>query len=173
MAKKATTKKPSKKKKGSTGKKKMALNTDKLIGMAGGVFIQDKGLNKLFDQFNLTDPTMRAVAKIAVGEFAMNLPAVKGILKNDSMTNGIGDAISVVGMEELFRNLGMISGPGLSDEDDLVVAIEGIDDLDEDEETVNGDDDDMDVVNEDILGEDDDMDVVNEDILGEDDDEDY
>lgn len=154
MAKK---KKATKKKKSSFGKSiKQNFDLAKLGGMAGGVW----GGTKLDDlEFISTwDPKLKAVAKIALGEYGQKQSMIRNLVKNDSIVRGAGDALSVQGITELLTELGFISGVGnLKDDDDLVVVIDGIDDLD--------------VVNEDVLG-DDDLDVVNEDILGDDDDDD-
>jgi hypothetical protein len=161
------------KKKGKKGKgrgKKGAINFMRLGGMAGGVLADKKFVDEQLGKF-ITDPKLKAVAKIALGEYGMKLDFVRGIVKDDNITDGVGAAFTVNGINELMTEMG-IAGMGQVDDDtELAVAIEGIDDIDTDDD-MSGDDD-IDTVNEDVLGDDDDdIDTVNEDVLGDDDDDD-
>lgn len=146
------------KKKSSGGRSgKQSFDLAKLGGMAGAVFGNDK-LDEMEFMTSL-DPKLAAVGKIVIGEYAPKQDFLRKMVKNDSLLRGAGDGLAVLGIKDLMTEMGLIQGVGnTQDDDDLVVVIEGIDDLD--------------IVNEDILGEDEDMDVVNEDILGDDDDED-
>jgi len=159
------------KKKGKKGKsrgKKTGINTAKLIGMGVAVFADKKFLDEQLAKY-ITDPKMRAAAKIVIGEYAPKQDFVRNIVKDQATLDGGGDALTVLGISELFTAMN-ISGFGENDESELAVAIEGIDDIDTDDmdEDVLGEDDDIDTVNEDVLGDDDDIDTVNDD----DDDED-
>jgi hypothetical protein len=109
---------------------------------------------------------MKAVALMAIGEFGPKQDMVKNLLKDDAILNGAGDALTVIGIQQLLTSMG-IAGMGAQDTDELAVVIEGIDDVDMDEDVLG--EDDLNVVNEDVLGEDD-LNVVNEDVLGDDDD---
>lgn len=171
MAKKKAKKKGGKKKSGG----KLGINTSKLIGIAGGVLAKKKGLDTLgFLNDNISDPKMRALAKIAVGEFGPKQSFVKDMVKDSDMLNGAGDAIVALGIADLLTEMNIGNLGALEDGDDLAVAIEGIDDMD----TVNDDDrryrrsrrDDIDVVDDDVLG-DDDEDTMDDDVLGADDDD--
>lgn len=163
------------KKKGKKGKSRksggmMGLNTSKLIGMSGSVFADAKFLNDFLGKY-ITDPKMKAVAKIAIGEFAPKQDFVKNLLKDQDILNGAGDGLTVIGIKELLAEMGFAGIGAPSDTDELAVVIEGVEDTDMDEDIL-GEDDDLNVVNEDVLG-DDDLNVVNEDILGDDEDMDY
>lgn len=160
-------KKPKKKSKGKSSRKggRFSVDFQKILGMAGGVFAKKKFLD---DNLPIDDPKMKAVAIMAIGELAPKQDFVKNVIKDQSMLQGAGDALSVLALADLMTDMGIISGGAMGgDDDELAVAIEGIDDVEFDDMG----DDDLDVVNEDVLG-DDDLDVVNEDVLG-DDDEDY
>lgn len=156
-----------KKKANKTGKKKgssrksggaMGFDLTKIGGIAGGVFAGKK-LDEL-EMLSTWDPKMKAVAKIALGEFGQKQSFVRNAIKNDNLLRGVGDGLIAQGATELMTEMGFIQGDNsaLEDDDELVVVIDGVDDLD--------------VVNEDVLGDDDDLDVVNEDVLGDDDDDD-
>lgn len=153
------------------GKKKsgMGFNTSKLIGMAGGTFVEAKFLDDFLGKY-ITDPKMKAVAMIAIGEYAPKQDFVKNFMKDEEILKGAGDALTVLGIKSLLAEMG-IAGIGAPDDekDELAVVIEGVEDTDMDEDIL-GEDDDLNVVNEDVLG-DDDLNVVNEDILGDDDDD--
>jgi len=149
-----------KKKSKSKGKSKLkgrsskSFDLNKLLGLAVGIY----GGYKINDLSFLSswDPKLISVGKIALGEMGQNQPMIKNLLKNDGATKGAGDGLTSVGMTELLRELGLISGMGnLRDDDEIFIALDGIDDID--------------VVNEDVLGDDDDIDVINEDVLGDDD----
>ncbi len=148
------------------GKKKssMGINTSRLMGMAGGVFADKKFLNEKLTGW-IEDPKMRAVAKIALGEFAPKQDFVKNFMKDQEILDGAGAAFSVHGIDELFAEMNIAGMGAVSDDDSLAVVLDGIDDMEEDDmdediDTVN---EDIDTVNEDVLGE---------DVLGEDDDDD-
>jgi hypothetical protein len=154
-----------KKKKGKSSSKKMGINTSKLLGMGGAVFAERKFIDGLLGKY-IKDPKMKAVALMAIGECGPKQDMVKNLLKDDAILNGAGDALTVIGIQQLLTSMG-IAGMGAQDTDELAVVIEGIDDVDMDEDVLG--EDDLNVVNEDVLGEDD-LNVVNEDVLGDDDD---
>jgi hypothetical protein len=160
------------KKKGKKGKgkskSKMGIDTSKLIGMAGGVFAESKFLSDFLGKY-ITDPKMKAVALIAIGEYAPKQDFVKNFMKDEAILRGGGDALTVMGIKNLLAEMGIAGIGAPTDTDELAVVIEGVESSDMDEDVL-GDDDDLNVVNEDILG-DDDLNVVNEDILGDDDDD--
>lgn len=148
------------KKKGSSRSKSIGgLDLQETLGLAigiyGGVKIED-----LIPQLANMDPNIKAVGKIAVGQFGKNMPMVRNFIKDDSLRKGIGSGLASEGIRELLQGMGLIQGIGapLDDDDELAVVIEGIDDIDS--------------VNADVLGED--IPSVNADVLGEDEeDEDY
>jgi len=150
-----------KKKKKGGSRKSSTFNTAKLIGMAAVVFGDKKFLDEQLGKY-ITDPKMKAAAKIIIGEYAPKQDFVKNFVKDTDTLNGGGDALIVRGMDELFTAMG-VAGFGADDNTELAVAIEGVDD--EDLDTVNDDEDEM---NEDVLGDDEDLDTVNEDVLGDD-----
>jgi hypothetical protein len=163
------------KKKGKKGKGKKSkgfggLNTSKLMGKAGGIIADAKLLNDFLGKY-ITDPKMKAIAKIVIGEYAPQQDFIKGFIKDDAILMGGGDAISTLGMKDLFAEMGFAGIGSPEDTDELAVVIEGVESSDMDEDIL-GEDDDLNTVNEDILG-DDDLNVVNEDILGDDEDMDY
>lgn len=162
------------KKKGKKGKGKkksgMEINTSKLIGMAGGVFAKSKFLDDFLDKY-ITDPKMKAVALIAIGEYAPKQDFVKNFMKDEEILRGGGDALTVMGIKNLLAEMGIAGIGAANDKDELAVVIEGVEETDMDEDIL-GEDDDLNVVNEDVLG-DDDLNVVNEDILGDDEEDGY
>lgn len=163
-------KKKGKKGKGKGSKKMMGLNTSKLMGMAGGVYGEAKIVKDFLGKY-ITDPKMQAVAYIAIGEFAPKQDFVRGIVKDQDILDGVGNAFTVIGIKNLLAEMGVAGIGAANDNDELAVVIEGVEDTDMDEDVL-GDDDDLNIVNEDILG-DDDLNVVNEDVLGDDEDLDY
>jgi len=180
VAKKSTKKKSSSKKSGGMND---FVNVSKLLGMAGGAF-GNVQLEKITG-FNTLDPKMKAGIKIIGGQYLPNMGAAKNVIKDDSLRNGIGDALIYEGVKELMSSFGIagINGGGRMPKGNefLAVSIEGLldagavseDILAADEYDI-GDDDDISTVNEDILnddelGMDDDLSAVNEDILGDDD----
>lgn len=166
------------KKKGKKGKSKkskgfMGINTSKLLGKAGGVFIDAKFLDSfLTDTLKISDPKMKAVGKIVLGEFAPKQDFIKSFMKDQDILDGGGDAISTLGIKELLAEMGFAGIGAANDNDELAVVIEGVENSDMDEDVLGDDDDDLNVVNEDILGGDD-LNTVNEDILGDDEGDDY
>ncbi len=165
MAKKKTTKKPAKKKSG-TKKSKTGdfVNLMKLGGMAAVAFGKPK-----IDAIGFVaglDPKLKAAGYILLGEYLPKQSAIKNMVKDESLLRGAGDALIYEGVKELMTSFG-IAGVDeqttvLSGDDELAIALEGIDDIDtvngDDLDTVNGDDDD------DLLsGLDDDIDTVNGD----------
>ena len=168
----ATTKTKKKKGKGK-GKKKssMGIDTSKLMGMTGGVFAEKKFLSDFLDKY-ITDKKMKAVALIAIGEYAPKQDFVKNFMKDEAILRGAGDAITIIGIQDLLAEMGIAGMGAPEDTDELAVVIEGVEESDMDEDLL-GDDDDINVVNEDVLGDDDDLNVVNEDILGDDEDDGY
>jgi len=179
VAKKTTKKKSSSKKSGGMND---FVNVSKLLGMAGGAFgnVQLEKING----FNTLDPKMKAGIKIIGGQYLPNMGVSKNAIKDDSLRNGIGDALIYEGVKELMSSFGIsgINGGGRMPKGNefLAVSIEGLEDagaVSEDilaaDEYDIGNDDDISAVNEDILGDDDmgddDLSAVNEDILGDDD----
>lgn len=192
MAKKKTKKKSSKKK--SSGKKSGGmndfLNFSKLIGMAGGAFgsVQLKKVAA----FTKLDPKLQAAIKIGAGEWLPKQSFAKGVIGDDAIRQGAGDALIYEGVKELMAGFGIAGMSGNrkpKGNEFLAVSIEGIEDagavsediLSADEYDIG--EDDIDTVNEDILGDDmdgdddmgedgmegdDDISTVNEDILGDD-----
>lgn len=151
-------------------KKKQAFNITKLAGLAGGVWSAPQ-IDRLLDMVNITDPKMKAGAKVFAGEFLPKQKFIKDIVKNDVITSSVGDGISAMGLAQIMKEFGLaedvLGADDMEDFDekfDLSVVIEGLDDTEED---LYGDDDDegddLDTVNEDVLGALDDLDTVNED----------
>lgn len=189
MAKKKAGKKKGNGKKKSGGK--FGIDVPKMIGIGAGVLAKKKGLDQLEFLNGIEDPKMRALAKIAIGEFGPKQDFVRGMIKDDKMLNGAGDAIVTLGMADLLTEMNIAGVGALNDTDDLAVVIDGIDDIDSvnddrlsrgsrrrrDEDEIDEDvlaDDDIDSVNDD---DDDEMseDVLADDIdaVNDDEDEDY
>lgn len=184
MAKKKTTKK--KGKKGKSTKSKMSMGSfvdvNKLMGMAAGAY--GNTLIKKIPGTGSLNPKILAAAKILGGQWLPNQSFAKGALANDSMRNGIGDALIYEGVKDLMAGFG-ISGLHRSKprgNEFLAVSIEGLDDaanvnadvLAADEydigESVLSDDlnavnDDLSTVNDDMNDDiSDDLDSVNDDM---------
>lgn len=158
-------------KKGKSQKNKMGINTSKLMGMAGGVLVSKKFLDEQLSKY-ITDPKMKAVAYIAIGEFAPKQDFIKNLMKDEAILNGAGDSLTIIGITNLLAEMGIAGMGAANDNDELAVVIEGVENSDMDEDIL-GEDDDLNTVNEDILGEDEDLNTVNEDILGDDEDDQY
>ena len=166
MAKKKTTGKKKKRSSSSKGGLKDIINFNELIGMAGGSFADKKGIDTLIPED--WDPKMKAGAKIFGIGWLMKQDFVKNLIKDEGMRNGAKAAIQVHGVDELMEEFNIAGMGDDADDAELAVVIEGVEDVDTDDDDMGGDDD-LDVVNEDVLGDDDDLDVVNEDVLGLDD----
>ena len=95
---------------------------------------------------------MKAAAKVLIGVYAPKQQFIKNVLNDQDILDGGGATLKVTGLQELFTAMN-IAGMG-ADKDDLAVVIDGMDDVDMDE----------DVLGEDVLGDDDDIDTINEDI---------
>lgn len=106
------------------------------------------------------DGKMKAGAKIALG---FVLPMIgKGQTK--AVLGHIGGGMVAVGSADLITELGLISGIGAADDDELAVALEGIDDVDfEEVEEIDGVDDYDGVIHGDIDTINGDLDIINGD----------
>lgn len=159
--KKKGSKKKSSSRKGTFG----GIDFMKYLGYGGGILASEKGLEKITWFTNL-DAKAQAGVKMALGEFAPRYikPYAKG---NDSIVDGAGTALQVLGTKELMTEFGM-GGIGADDSDDLEIELDGIDDIDEDDDEMSEDimaedimaEDDLTVVN----GDDDDLGVVSGDV---------
>ncbi len=153
-----------KKKKNGKGKSKSkGINIMRLAAIGGGIFADRKFINEQLTKF-IDDDKMRAVAKIAIGEFLPKQDFAKNLVKDQDLLDGFGASMTVVGIEELMTSMNIAGmGEDVSDDDSLAVVLDGVDDIDGSD--MNAD---IDTVNEDVLGGD--IDTVNEDVLGIDDD---
>lgn len=140
----------------------MKFDTNTPIGIAAGLWLagQLEG-EKIPDFWKNLDPKMKGAALVFAGDWLPKQKFLKNAVKNADMRSGGGAGLQAAGIQTLMEEFG-VAGVGqnrLTDDDYLVVAIEG--------------DYDIDVINEDVLGDDeyeDDIDVINEDVLGDDDD---
>lgn len=106
------------------------------------------------------DGKIKAGAKIAVG-FLLPMIAGKNA-KTKMVMAGIGGGLIAVGTADLIKGLGLISGIGFDEDEQLAVALEGLDDDDDDE--MNGFSDYQDVIADSdmsVLNGSDDMSVLN------------
>jgi hypothetical protein len=123
------------------------IDTMSIIGVIGGAFL-GKFVNKVIP--DTMNPKLVAGGKMVLG---LALPMViKG--KSHNLMQSVGNGILAVGSIELLTEFGVISG--LDENDELAVAIEGIQDVSfEDlDGTINADvlsDDDVPVINADVL----------------------
>lgn len=177
MAKKKKTVKRSKGKRSTKSKTGDFINVMKLAGMAGVAFGKPK-LDEM-EFIKSLDPKLKAAGYVVLGEYLPKMPAIKNMVKDENLLRGAGDALIYEGVKELMTSFG-IAGLNehqgvLAGDDELAVAIDGLDDIDsvngdDDIDSVNGDDDD------DLLsGDEDDLDSVNGDdeidsVNGDDDD---
>jgi len=151
------------KKKSSSRKKGMkfgGIDVMKYLGMAGGIFADTKGLEAM-TWFTDLDPKAKAGIKIALGEFAPKFikPYAKG---NDSLIDGAGVSLQVIGLKDLMSEFNIAGlGEDVMGDDDLEVELDGIDDIDEDDDEMNEG-----ILAEDIMGEDDLTVVQGEEDLG-------
>lgn len=166
MAKKKKTVKRSKGKRSTKSKTGDFVNLMKIGGMAAVAFGKPK-LDEL-EFIKSLDPKLKAAGYIVLGEYLPKNSSVKGMIKDESLARGAGDALIYEGVKELMTSFGIAGinehSAVLAGDDELAVAIEGLND--DDLDTVNGDDD-LDAVNgdddDDLLSGDDDDDLLSGD----------